>query len=92
MHPTSAAPRRPAGPCHKLQSKILTLPDFAEVYPTHLAESLCGVNTGSRLSTTIGYERRTNRVLCDLTSQDAGAKQCMDLTNLPAVPPSAIVI
>ncbi len=43
-----------------LQGKILKLPDHVEVYPTHVAGSLCGGTIGSRLSTTIGYERRMN--------------------------------
>ena len=73
--------------CQTLQSKILTLPDFVEVYPTHVAGSLCGGNIGSRLSTTIGYERRMNQVLSNLTSSDEFVRQCMDLENLPAVPP-----
>ena len=37
-------------------SKVLALPDYVEVYPTHVAGSLCGGHIGSRLSTTIGYE------------------------------------
>jgi len=73
--------------CHTLQDKILALPDFVEVFPTHVAGSLCGGNIGSRLSTTIGYERRLNRVLRNLASRDEFVNQCMDLTDLPAVPP-----
>jgi hydroxyacylglutathione hydrolase len=73
--------------CRTLQEKILTLPDFVEVYPTHVAGSLCGGNIGSRLSTTIGYERRMNRLLAGLTSREEFVRECLDLTDLPAVPP-----
>jgi hydroxyacylglutathione hydrolase len=73
--------------CRTLQDKVLTLPDFVEVFPTHVAGSLCGGSIGSRLSTTIGYERRMNQLLRGLSSTDAFVKQCMDLTDLPAVPP-----
>lgn len=73
--------------CHTLQNKILALPDFVEVYPTHVAGSLCGGNIGSRLSTTIGYERRMNRLLRDLSDKKGFVGQCLDLKNLPAVPP-----
>lgn len=73
--------------CHTLQEKILTLPDHVQVYPTHVAGSLCGGSIGSRLSTTIGYERRMNKMLTNLTSQDEFSKQCLDLSELPAVPP-----
>ncbi|MBK1620792.1 MBL fold metallo-hydrolase [Lamprobacter modestohalophilus] len=73
--------------CETLQHKILPLPDFVEVFPTHVSGSLCGGNIGSRLSTTIGYERRLNQVLSSLSSSDEFVRQCMDLTDLPAVPP-----
>jgi hydroxyacylglutathione hydrolase len=73
--------------CQMLQEKILMLPDFVEVYPTHVAGSLCGGSIGSRLSTTIGYERRTNQVLTGLDAKDTFVKNCLDLKDLPAVPP-----
>ncbi|MBA3968367.1 MAG: MBL fold metallo-hydrolase, partial [Nitrospirales bacterium] len=73
--------------CKMLQEKILTLPDYVEVYPTHVSGSLCGGNIGSRLSTTIGYERRMNPVLADLDQKDRFVKQCLDLEHLPGVPP-----
>ncbi|MCM1983761.1 MBL fold metallo-hydrolase [Lyngbya confervoides] len=72
--------------CQTLKNKILPLPDHVQVYPTHVAGSLCGGNIGSRLSTTIGYERRMNQLLASLTSEDEFAKQCLDLSELPAVP------
>lgn len=73
--------------CQTLQEKILKLPDYVQVYPTHVAGSLCGGSIGSRLSTTIGYERRMNKMLANLAAQDEFAQQCMDLSELPAVPP-----
>lgn len=76
-----------AAMCEMLQTKILELPDHVEVFPTHVAGSLCGGNIGSRLSTTVGYERRTNPMLRRLTSEDVFVRECMDLQDLPAVPP-----
>ena len=73
--------------CRTLQEKILTLPDHVEVYPTHVAGSLCGGNIGSRLSTTIGYERRMNKMLARLSAGREFVSQCLDLKDLPAVPP-----
>ena len=73
--------------CRTLQEKILTLPDHVEVYPTHVAGSLCGGNIGSRLSTTIGYERRLNKLLASLGTKEEFIENCLDLENLPAVPP-----
>lgn len=73
--------------CHTLQTKILQLPDYVQVYPTHVAGSLCGGNIGSRLSTTIGYERRMNKMLASITSKEEFVEQCINLESLPAVPP-----
>jgi hypothetical protein len=38
----------------------MELPDGVEVFPGHVAGSLCGVAMSSRGSTTIGFERRFN--------------------------------
>ncbi|HEY8740540.1 MAG TPA: MBL fold metallo-hydrolase [Candidatus Dormibacteraeota bacterium] len=73
--------------CHTLQQKLLTLPDHVEVFPTHVKGSLCGGNIGSRLPTTIGFERRTNAVLVRVTESEGFVKECLRLDNLPAVPP-----
>jgi hydroxyacylglutathione hydrolase len=73
--------------CRTLQEKILPIPDHVEVYPTHVAGSLCGGSIGSRLSTTIGYERRMNALLAQLSEQEAFVKDCLTLAHLPAVPP-----
>ena len=73
--------------CLTIQEKLLTLPDHVEVFPTHVKGSLCGGNIGSRLSTTIGYERRTNAVLSRVSETDGFVRECLRLDNLPAVPP-----
>ena len=39
-----------------LYMKLLTLPEFCEVYPAHGAGSLCGRAMGAKRSSTIGYE------------------------------------
>lgn len=46
-----------------LFERLLCLPDWVEVYPAHLAGSLCGRVTNRKTSSTIGYERRHNRAL-----------------------------
>ena len=74
--------------CHTIQEKILwKLEDHVEVWPTHVAGSLCGGNIGSRLSTTIGYERKTNPILAKVASSEEFVEECIRLDNLPAVPP-----
>jgi len=55
--------------CKTLREKILTLPDHVLVFPTHVADSLCGGNIGSMLVTTIGYERRLNHMLACIDSE-----------------------
>jgi len=73
--------------CQTIQTKILELADHVEVFPTHVAGSLCGGNIGSRLSTTVGFERRTNAILAKVSSKGEFVEQCLRLDNLPAVPP-----
>ena len=74
--------------CHTIQEKILwKLADHVEVFPTHVKGSLCGGNIGSRLSTTIGYERKTNAILARVSSSEEFVDECIRLDNLPAVPP-----
>ncbi|MDT8319877.1 MAG: rhodanese-like domain-containing protein [Xanthomonadales bacterium] len=70
-----------------LKEKILTLPDHVLVYPTHVAGSLCGGNIGSMLVTTVGYEKRLNELLRCVDNEEEFGKRCMDLENLPTVPP-----
>lgn len=73
--------------CDTIQTKLLPLPDHLQVFPTHVAGSLCGGNIGSRLSTTVGYERRTNAILAEVDSHEHFVDECLRLDNLPAVPP-----
>jgi hydroxyacylglutathione hydrolase len=47
------------GMFHSLR-RLLELPDGVEVFPGHVAGSLCGKSMSSRGSTTIGFERRFN--------------------------------
>lgn len=43
--------------------RLLELGDGVEVYPGHVAGSLCGKSMSSKASTTIGFERRFNPML-----------------------------
>ena len=47
---------------HSLR-RLLDLPDGVEVYPGHVAGSMCGTAMSWKASTTIGFERRFNRLL-----------------------------
>jgi len=48
---------------NSLYNKILKLPDFLEVYPSHGEGSLCGAAISSKPSSTIGYEKASNNIL-----------------------------
>jgi hydroxyacylglutathione hydrolase len=50
--------------------RLLELPDGVEVYPGHVAGSLCGKGMSSKGSTTIGFERRFNPALARATVED----------------------
>src|SRR6187549_1144357 len=47
---------------HSLQ-RLLELPDGVELFPGHVAGSLCGAGMSSKASSTIGFERTFNRAL-----------------------------
>ena len=53
-----------------LHQRLLPLPDELAVYPTHGAGSFCAAPVGGERSTTIGAERRHNRLLA-ATDEDA---------------------
>ena len=46
-----------------LHGRLLSLPDELAVYPTHGAGSFCAAPAGDQRTTTIGAERRHNRLL-----------------------------
>jgi len=66
-----------------LHRKLMTLPDFCEVYPAHGAGSLCGRAMGAKRTSTIGYERKYNSAL-QISDRDAFIKSLT--TNMPAAP------
>lgn len=63
-----------AGLFHSLR-RLVELDDGVEVYPGHVAGSLCGRAMSSKASTTIGFERRFNPALAftDVTAFVAAA-------------------
>jgi glyoxylase-like metal-dependent hydrolase (beta-lactamase superfamily II)/rhodanese-related sulfurtransferase len=69
-----------------LHEHILPLGDEVEVYPAHLAGSLCGRNIAPSPSTTIGHERLTNPALT-LLERETFVRIIM--SDLPPRPPNA---
>jgi len=68
-----------------LHERILPLGDGIEVYPAHLAGSLCGRHIASEPSTTIGRERRTNPALA-LLQRETFVRSIV--ADLPPRPPN----
>lgn len=62
--------------------RLLELPDWIEIYPGHYAGSVCGRGLDGKMISTIGRERRNNRVL-NLTGEQFVQFQ---LENLPPLP------
>jgi hydroxyacylglutathione hydrolase len=57
-------PREGARELHTSMRRLLELDDFAEVWPGHIGGSLCGgAGMSEKPGTTIGFERRFNRLL-----------------------------
>jgi hydroxyacylglutathione hydrolase len=52
------------GMFHSLR-RLVELGDGVEVFPGHVAGSLCGASMSSKASTTIGFERRYNHALAE---------------------------
>ena len=67
-----------------LFTKLLTLDDRIEVHPGHGAGSLCGAGIGNEPHTTIGQERRFNKML---QHSDKEAFVAAVLADLPETPP-----
>ena len=68
-----------------LHERILPLGDEIEVYPAHVAGSLCGRHMAPSPSTTIGRERRTNPALA-LLEREAFVRSMV--ADLPPRPPN----
>ena len=54
--------------------RLLELPDGVEVYPGHVAGSLCGAGMSSKASSTIGFERPFNRALASRRTRTSSSQ------------------
>jgi hydroxyacylglutathione hydrolase len=56
---------------HSLRDRLLSLPDYIEVWPGHLGGSMCGgPGMDLKVASTIGFERRHNAMLAIDDEQD----------------------
>ena len=69
--------------------RLRALPDYVEVWPGAFAGSVCGRGLSGKPSSTIGFERRFNRMFC-LTDRDEFIAAM--LRDTPAPPPHAAEI
>lgn len=68
---------------HSLHEQVLRLSDTVEVYPAHLAGSLCGRRIAPAPSTTIGSERERNPMLAIATKEEFISTVMADLPPRP---------
>ena len=59
----AVGPKEGAEGLYRSLRRLLELPDGVEVFPGHVAGSLCGKAMSSKASSTIGFERRFNPAL-----------------------------
>src|SRR5262245_59665031 len=50
--------------------KLLTLPDHIEIYPSHFGGAACGKGLSGKAGSTIGFERRFNPALQQISKED----------------------
>ena len=65
-----------------LYNKILKLPEYVEVYPAHGEGSLCGAGISAKPSSTIGYEKASNKIL-NLTFEEFKKQITKDFPHRP---------
>ena len=63
-------PRAGARDLYRSLRRLLELPDGVEVFPGHVAGSLCGAGLSPKPSTTLGFERKFNRALAGRSEED----------------------
>ena len=66
--------------------RLLALPEGVLVYPTHGGGSFCGGSGGTGRWSTVGTERRTNRLARFVAAGDAAGFAAAVLHDLPVVP------
>ena len=70
--------------------RLLQLDDGVEVFPGHVAGSLCGASMSSKASTTIGFERRFNPMLAAANEDEFVSASA--LTRAPRPPNLELIV
>jgi hydroxyacylglutathione hydrolase len=71
---------------HRSVGRLLGLPDEVQVYPTHGGGSFCGGSGGASRWSTVGAERRANRLAPFVARHDAAGFARELLRDLPVIP------
>ncbi|MGA7670029.1 MAG: MBL fold metallo-hydrolase [Nitrolancea sp.] len=74
---------RLAGLLHGSLQRLLTLPDYVALYPSHFSGSVCGRGLSATPASTVGFERRHNRALEPRTDDEFVAFMLSDLPVQP---------
>lgn len=69
--------------------RLLSLPDYLEIYPAHFAGSACGRAMSGKPGSTLGFEQRFNSALRQRSADEFVAFM---LADLPAPPPGHLEI
>jgi hydroxyacylglutathione hydrolase len=67
-----------------IHERLLTLPDWIEIYPGHVGGSACGAGISSNPASTIGFEKRNNALLGDLSQEAFVERVLAELSPPPA--------
>ena len=67
-----------------LRERLLALPDWIELHPGHVGGSACGAGISSNPSSTIGFERRNNKLLAIETEGAFAEAMLAELGEAPA--------
>ena len=67
-----------------LKHKILPLPEYIEIYPTHFSGSVCGKGMSGKPVSTLAFEKRFNSLLSCTSEEDFVASVSIDLPPKPA--------
>ena len=66
-----------------LHERLATLDNGVELFPGHVAGSLCGRGMSAKTSSTLGFERRFNPMLADMTVEQFVERANADLAPKP---------